>query len=198
VWRRVVEHPFVHGLADGTLPTAVFGAYLEQDLLYLDDYRRALEHAIARGGEQTAVRLLADELQALAREVESQHELLRRAGGGGAPARPAPATREYGSFLARTAAAGPLGLLVALLPCAWTYGEIGAADAASPEPLYATWLGFYGGDEYRDWLARRRDALDRLLADVAEEDRRRLSGLFAEATRLELALWDAAYAKEER
>ena len=40
-WRRYVEHLFVRGLADGTLPEAAFRHYLAQDYLFLIDFARA-------------------------------------------------------------------------------------------------------------------------------------------------------------
>ena len=40
-WRDYVEHPFVQGLGDGTLPEAAFRHYLVQDYLFLIQFARA-------------------------------------------------------------------------------------------------------------------------------------------------------------
>ena len=40
-WRSYVEHPFVQGLGDGTLPEAAFRHYLVQDYLFLIQFARA-------------------------------------------------------------------------------------------------------------------------------------------------------------
>lgn len=41
VWSAFVDHPFVRGIADGTLPVESFVYYLKQDYLYLQHYARA-------------------------------------------------------------------------------------------------------------------------------------------------------------
>lgn len=38
VYAAIIEHPFLCGLADGTLPEECFRHYVLQDLLYLRDY----------------------------------------------------------------------------------------------------------------------------------------------------------------
>ena len=40
-WQRYVDHPFVAGMADGTLPEPAFRFYLEQDYLFLIHFARA-------------------------------------------------------------------------------------------------------------------------------------------------------------
>jgi thiaminase/transcriptional activator TenA len=110
----------------------------------------------------------------------------------------------YGSFLLATAARGDaLDVMAALMPCAWSYADIGLMHAgeAAEHPVYADWLRFFGGAEYVDSIADRREVLDRLAASVSAARRRRLAELFTTAARLELAFWDMAYradAKEER
>src|SRR5918996_5740490 len=42
VYRRILAHPFLQGLTDGTLSEAAFRFYAIQDALYLRDYARGL------------------------------------------------------------------------------------------------------------------------------------------------------------
>jgi thiaminase/transcriptional activator TenA len=44
-WHAYTWHPFVQGLADGTLPQSAFRRYLVQDYLFLVQFARA--HALA-------------------------------------------------------------------------------------------------------------------------------------------------------
>jgi thiaminase/transcriptional activator TenA len=48
VWTAQHEHPFVRGIADGTLDAERFGFYVRQDYLFLIDYSRLLALACAR------------------------------------------------------------------------------------------------------------------------------------------------------
>jgi hydroxymethylpyrimidine/phosphomethylpyrimidine kinase len=41
LWSEFIHHPFVRGIADGTLPTESFIYYLKQDYLYLQHYARS-------------------------------------------------------------------------------------------------------------------------------------------------------------
>jgi thiaminase/transcriptional activator TenA len=59
-WQAYVGHPFVIGLADGSLPEACFRHYLGQDYLFLIHFARA--HALAAYKADT----LADIRQAAA------------------------------------------------------------------------------------------------------------------------------------
>ena len=113
--------------------------------------------------------------------------------------RPAPTTISYSSFLLATAARGDaLDVMAALLPCAWSYADIGLAhvDSAVDHPIYADWLRFFAGSEYIDSIEARRAVFDRVAARAAPRRSARLHELFRTATRLERAFWDMAYAGE--
>ncbi len=194
-------------LAAGTLPLERFRFYVAQDLLFLDDYARAIGLAVGRARDERELRCLSEELSLVVeREIESERNLLERVDAALGRTRPepvaaAPTTTTYASFLLAVAVRDDaVGLLTALQPCAWSYAEIGGAYRASEpgQPLYADWLNLYGGDEYVEAIATRRRQLDELLAVVPPRRRQRLSWLFTTATRLELAFWDMAYAEEER
>ena len=43
-----IEHPFVTGLADGSLPPQRFARYMEQDAYFLDAFARAYAMALAK------------------------------------------------------------------------------------------------------------------------------------------------------
>ena len=46
VWERVVTHPFVLELGDGTLPQPTFDVYFDQDHLFLKDWAILLSLAV--------------------------------------------------------------------------------------------------------------------------------------------------------
>src|SRR5690606_693301 len=47
-WQAYVDHPFVRGLADGSLPEACFRHYLAQDYVFLLHYSRAWSLAVVK------------------------------------------------------------------------------------------------------------------------------------------------------
>src|SRR5437870_4488231 len=48
VYAKTLQHPFLAGLADGTLPRAKFEFYLQQDALYLDSFSETLKVLAAK------------------------------------------------------------------------------------------------------------------------------------------------------
>ena len=58
-FEQICSHPFVLGLADGTLPEDVFVRYLVDDAHYLDQYARVLAQLAVRAPTTAGVELLA-------------------------------------------------------------------------------------------------------------------------------------------
>lgn len=206
-WQVLVNHPFVEALAGGKLPLDRFCRYLEQDVHFLQDFARAIGRAIGRSADEEELRQLAARLAIIVgKELDGVHELLDRVRAllgerAPAPAPPAPTTVAYGRFLIATAARGDaLDLLTAMLPCAWSYAEIGRrwAASAAEHPVYADWLRLFGGDEYLAYIEEQLAIFERFAARAHPVDDERLFGLFAAAMRFERAFWDMAYGWEEQ
>lgn len=206
-WEGLHLHPFLRELAAGTLPLDTFRFFVEQDLYYfLPDLSRAVAIGAAVARDERELRHFAGELVAVVeRETENNRDLLQRLAGmgaadrGGAPV-PGPATVAYSGYIVSTAArGGPLEVMTVLLPCTWSYAEIGVRlqGEIAPHPVYADWVGFLASDEYVELIAGRRRTLDELAALTDEGHRRRLTELFRTAMRLEQLFWDMAYRCEQ-
>ncbi|HVI96368.1 MAG TPA: hypothetical protein VM753_20290, partial [Anaeromyxobacter sp.] len=55
VYSRILTHPFLAGLTDGSLPREAFTHYVIQDALYLLDYARALALVGAKAPDAQAI-----------------------------------------------------------------------------------------------------------------------------------------------
>ena len=206
VWVTLVDHPFVAELAAGTLPLAKFRFYVEQDIFFLRDYARAIGLAVGRAADEDELRELTRQLAIVVEEeLEKERVLLDRveemlgADRWQAPS-PAPMTRAYSTFLLATGARGDaLDVMTALLPCAWSYADIGSAhlDSTVEHPVYADWMRLFGGADYLDYVDRRRAAYDRFATRADARRRERLHDLFRTAARLEAAFWNMAYGEED-
>ena len=167
VFKRILGHPFVTGLTDGSLPMESFAYYVAQDAHYLRDYARALAMVSAKAPGEASVAMFAAHAQGaleveqqlhagFARDLAATHaeEFDRTA---------SPATVAYTSYLLRVCALGDYAqALAAVLPCYWIYAEVGAALArhSSPNPLYARWIATYGGEEFAAVVAAVLEAVD--------------------------------------
>jgi thiaminase/transcriptional activator TenA len=200
-WEALHAHPFVLGLRDGTLALDAFRFYVEQNLQYLPEYARAMALAVSRAEDVETMRVFAGELSnVLESEIPQNRELLRRtialgAADEGGAAGMAPATVAYTSFLVGTAArGGPLEVMASIVPCTWSYGDIGRRlrDRTREHPVYAEWVRFFGSDEYAGIVSAMRRDFERLAAGVDERVEQRLRELFVTAVRLERGFWDMA------
>jgi thiaminase/transcriptional activator TenA len=208
-WQALVEHPFVAELASGTLPLQKFRFYIEQDILFLDDYARAIGFASGRASSHDELSELTAQLAAVVQnEIQGERALLRRVEdllepghAGAGVVEPDPMTVTYSSFLLATAARGDaLDVMTAMLPCAWSYADIGRRylPDAVEHPVYSGWLRLFGSGDYPDYVERRLVTFDRVAARAAPGRHVRLGELFRTATRLEHAFWDMAYKEETR
>lgn len=197
---QILRHPFLAGLADGTLERDAFSYFVIQDSHYLRAYSRALSLVSAKSPDQDAVRMFAlhasnaidveRELHAgLLTELGITADQLAAAGAG-------PTTTAYMSYLTAVCATGSYAEAVAaVLPCYWIYRDVGRALLAqsSPDPLYAAWITTYGSAEFDAVVDSVLAAADALGEQVGPGERRRCHYHFAMTTRYEWMFWDAAY-----
>jgi thiaminase (transcriptional activator TenA) len=198
IWQAQHEHPFVRGVAEGTLPVDRFERYVRQDYVFLIDYGRLLALGAARAPDLATMRRFADLTRAiLGEEMELHRAFAREFGITEAELEaeePARVTRAYTDFLLRTAALGDFGeLAAALLPCMWGYAEIGerlARGPAPPDPRYAQWIATYADPGFGELAAWCRGLVDRLAAETGDAGRERMRQAFVVCSEHELAFWD--------
>jgi thiaminase/transcriptional activator TenA len=204
IWDAQLEHPFVRGIADGTLPEDTFRRWVVQDYLYLKEFARVFAWAAAKSDRLESMGWYASALDlTLNTEMELHRQYARRFGltpqdlENGAMW---PTNRAYTDFLVRTAADGDLAELVAaLLPCAWGYVHIGrklAAEAPPSDRRYAEWIAQYASPEFvaaADWL---RAEMERLARDASPVKKSRLVELFVLSSRYEWQFWEMCWRGE--
>jgi thiaminase/transcriptional activator TenA len=203
VFARILAHPFVAGLTDGSLPRDAFSHYVVQDALYLVDYARALALVGAKAPDEKAISMFASHAQGALEVERSLHAGLLLDLGLRAEAVRAtqlsPTTLAYTSYLLRVCHQGSFAEgLAAVLPCYWIYAEVGAKLLArsSPDPLYARWIGTYGGEEFGRIVADVLALVDRVGAAASPAEQDLMRGHVLTTARYEWMFWDAAWRRE--
>ncbi|WP_250564069.1 thiaminase II [Sphaerisporangium fuscum] len=203
IYAAILDHPFITGLVDGTLPREAFRHFVVQDSHYLRDYARALALCAARAPEEDDVRAFAaDAVGAIAAEQEMHAEFMSQLGGsaGEAAALPVgPTTRAYTSYLLATVYGGSfLDGLAAVLPCYWIYARVGEAllERSSPDPLYRRWIATYGDEAFQSVVRRVVALADRTGREATPAQRARATEHFVTTSRYEWMFWDAAWRRE--
>jgi thiaminase/transcriptional activator TenA len=199
-WETAVTHPMVGEIGTGVLPHRTFRFYFEQNVCYLEDYARAIALVLAKAPDRDALGILSRFLeQIVANEIPANLDFLDRLGGvphANPMAAMTPTTYAYTRHILQIcehehAAAG----LAAILPCQWSYGEIGLRLATSmpDDAIYAAWVAMFSEPGYDDLVAASTGLLDRLTDDAGPDELALLSVVFNRSTSYEVAFWDMAY-----
>jgi len=200
-WERATNHPMVRAIGDGSLPHAVFRAYFEQNVLYLQAYARSIALIVAKAPDREALDTLSRfQTQIVENEIPANLRFLARLGGDagslGGDRSMLPTAYGYTRHLLATCALGDCAEgLTAVLPCQWSYGELARPLTAHPpdDPIYAEWIGMFGSDEYDGLVAETTALLDRV-ADAGNADQMAaLTAIFERSTQYEVAFWDMAH-----
>ncbi len=203
LWAALVEHPFPQEMAQGTLSPHLFRNYVTQNLIYLPEYARVLALGLAGSREWSDIQQFSRAVTNIVEvEIPENRALLGRieelcdsnAQSAGTVA--APATVAYASWLRSIADRfEPALTYAAILPCAWSYGDIGRrwAPEVQPHRVYGEWISFFASDDYEAVVEELRSATDRSLAQASPALRTEAGQVFVTGCRLERSFWDQAY-----
>jgi thiaminase (transcriptional activator TenA) len=204
VYAAILAHPFVTGLADGTLPRAAFEFYVRQDALYLRKYAQALAAVASRAPDTTATEMFARHAAGIVSAELTLHRTLFAELGidpaSLAATDEAPTTLAYTSYLLATTFNGSYAEGVgAVLPCYWIYAEVGQhlLERGSPNAHYQQWIDTYGGEEFGDETEEVIAVTDQLAAEITPAERERVRGHFRATSRYEWMFWDMGYRQEQ-
>ncbi len=168
-----LQHPFVRGLADGSLNPDAFRHYIAQDAFFLEAFARAYAVAAARSAGSETLNAFRELLNAAVEELRLHALYSRKLGMDLAGVRPYPATSAYTNFLLATAWHRSLEEIVAAMtPCLRLYAYLGqelaremAPPTAETHP-YREWIETYSGADFQAATRRLETLLDRLASDT--------------------------------
>ncbi|OWA34276.1 thiaminase II [Saccharibacillus sp. O16] len=205
IYQAIFEHPFVRGIAAGHLEKEQLIHYIKQDFEYLNTYMRIYGLAISRCEQREHIALFNEQIAfILNSEIHPHQNFCERAGVvyeelQGYPL--APSAHHYTRHMLNAAHEGTLeDILAALLPCPWTYAEIGQRLLEEVQPTpdhpFYEWIHFYG-DRQGGVTEQMRELLDQWAEPLSDARKRKLQELFEASCRLEYMFWDMAYKREE-
>ncbi|TDG00272.1 thiaminase II [Paenibacillus piri] len=201
-WRQNFTHPFVQELGSGTLDKEKFRFYMIQDYLYLIDYARLFALGAMKADDLATMGKFAALLDSTLSGEMSLHRTYAAQFGISRQeleeAKPSPVTLAYSHYMLHVAQKGTLAeLTAALLPCAWSYWEIGkelnAIPGAADHEFYGEWVRSYSSDEFGSHALWCIELMDRLAEGKSDAELARLEEIFLNTTRYEYMFWDMSY-----
>jgi thiaminase/transcriptional activator TenA len=203
LWERMVTHPFVLELGEGTLPVEKFARYFVQDYVFVSTLAKVVGLAVAKAPSLEAAQPLSPFLHTL---LNAEKNLFFRAFEelGVAPADylnavALPAGQAVASFMLATAYDGTFDdIVTTLLVTEWTYYDwatrLAQAGKQPPHRMYREWIDIHAAQELGDFVTALRQHVDTAAPSDATP---RLNELFGATLRYECQFWDMAYHGEE-
>ena len=190
VWAAMAGHPFVLGLAHGTLPGSALQAWVQQDRIFVVQERRVLAALRAHGLPSRLDELLSDLDRSLVLEADA---FTRRAAehGFALEVEPWPVCLGYTSYLLCAAYDGVLEGLTALYATERAYLDTwtAVAERSPGDSAYHAWIQNWSGEAFRAFVSTLGRDLDELAGTPSPALTGRLDVLFTDAARFELAFW---------
>jgi thiaminase/transcriptional activator TenA len=165
-----LEHRFVRGLADGSLPPESFRSYVAQDAFFLESFARAYALALAHSEDALGMRDFAELISGAIEELELHEGYAERWGVSLEGVEPVEATLAYTNFLLATASLGGVGeTCAAMTPCMRLYAFLGqslAEEGHGEDNPYSEWIRTYADPEFEALAAKLETLLDRYATDA--------------------------------
>ncbi|MGK7888298.1 MAG: TenA family protein [Leptolyngbyaceae cyanobacterium] len=165
-----LNHPFVQGIGDGSLPIEQFAYYVGQDAFFLEAFARAYSIAAAKAPDWSGFQIFHELAAGVLQELTLHQSYAQTWQVDLTTVQPGTATRQYTDFLLATAWSQPVGITaVAMSPCMRLYGYLGQQLAANgiPQHRYTDWITTYSGDDFAPLVQQLEDLVEQYGEDTA-------------------------------
>ena len=203
LWDAYLDHPFVKGIADGSLDEEKFRYYMVQDYLYLIEYARVFALGVAKAKDLSSMRLFAAYVkQIMDGEMDIHRSYMARLGialSDAEQAKTALDNRSYTAYMMQVGyEEGAAAIAVSILSCALSYEHIAhrileTNPDADKHPFYGEWVTGYGCSEYHDANVELVQLTERLCQGMTEAQLDHLEEIFVACSRYEMSFWDMAW-----
>ena len=202
IWNDCLNHPFVQGIGDGTLPVEKFQYFMLQDYLYLFDYARVFALGVVKARDPELMRTFAQNVDAiLGGEMNIHRAYMKRLGITEEEVfqvKPALDNLSYTNYMLAVAnAGGPKEIVASILACSWSYAVIGQELAKIPgaanHPFYGEWISGYASKDYAATNQALIELMDSLAEGASEAEISWLTDIFVNCSRYELGFWGMSW-----
>ncbi|MEM9926970.1 MAG: TenA family protein [Cyanobacteria bacterium P01_D01_bin.50] len=186
-----LKHPFLQGIADGTLERQKFAYYVGQDAFFLESFARAYSIAAAKAPDFSVFTTFHNLAGGVLEELQLHQSYARKWNVDLQVQQPGNTTRRYTDFLLATAWGGNIGLIAAAMsPCMALYAFLGKELARDgiPNHQYADWIRTYSSSNFQPLTEQLANLLDTYATNIAS-----VSSPYRYAMLCELDFFQAAW-----
>lgn len=201
-WKGFLNHPFVKGIADGTLPVEKFRYFMIQDHKYLMEYAKVFAIGVLRSETEGDMRIFSRLVtETLDTENAVHQAYLKELGISRAMIDETPMSLNNSSYTAYMISEAEKGglpeIAAAALACSWSYKIVGDGIVTVPgaleHPFYDRWIRMYSGADYAAANDEIIALVDRFCGGLPEEHQRKLERIVKICSDYEWQFWDAAW-----
>ena len=198
-YNEILKLPFITQLMNGTLDKKIFDYYIEQDIIYLEEYGKVLanissklpklEHRnIFMQCAQDSMQVEGEVHKAFAnksnKKVEASQSCLL-----------------YCGFLHKQLIFDPIEVAAAaILPCFVVYKKVGDyiyKNQNKNNNPYKNWIETYGGDEFAEPVKQAENITSELAINTTPQIRKKMLEAYIISTKMEWIFWNSAYNLEK-
>jgi thiaminase/transcriptional activator TenA len=200
IFQSIIKHNFVEDLMQARLDKDIFGFYVNQDSLYLSEYKKSLvkvgtkcHHSDDRQffyESATGIIVVEDALHNEFLEDKYRNPT------------PSPTCELYNSYVARIVNHESVEVgIAAVLPCFTIYKEVGdyileMQDKETPNP-YQPWIDTYASEEFATAVEKAIEIANTYARTASPANLAKMEEAFLKASKLEWMFWDSAYNREQ-
>ena len=199
IWESIFAHPFLEEIEAAELPLEKFRYYVEQDYHYLAGFGQVVATALSKAPDTRTLRRLTRRITTpVERPLHGRmFELLETSEDAVETVPLSPTNMAYINHMQTAASMGGVGeAAAALLPCPWTYHEIGKRIAVPEHPVYSYWAQPYRDGLLEESTAAWRELVDEYAANGGPATREAMRSAFITSSRYEFMFWTMAYNME--
>lgn len=200
IYDKILEHPFIEELIDGTLSHEKFSYYIRQDAIYLAEYGKILAGVaskMCRPEFMEAFLFFAADTMTVEKTL---HESFLNGMEKANVCDASPSCMLYTSYLHKHLAnSSPEVTTAAVLPCFWIYMKVGdyiLKYQTKRENPYQNWINTYAGKEYSKAVDIAITICDNLAEKATEKQQELMTDAFVTGSKLEWMFWDSAWKLE--
>ncbi|GAA0424440.1 MAG: thiaminase II [Bacillota bacterium] len=205
IFQLIFNHPFVQGIGTGEISKDALAHYIKADFEYLNAFMQIYGIALSKSKKRDDIAYFFDQINFILNdEIHPHHNFCNHIGVDYASLQghPLPPTADhYIKHMMYHAQMGTSSeILGALLPCPWTYLEIGRElmeqyNPNKDHPFY-DWISFYASGDVDNTTFELRKRLDILAENAAKDEKDLIREAFRKSCQLELKFWEMAYTCE--
>ena len=199
IFHAIIKHDFVVDMMQATLDKDIFGFYVNQDSLYLSEYKKSLVTVGTKCHRPEETQFFYESATGIIHVEDALHkEFLEDKYRSSTPS---PTCELYNSYLARIVNHASIEVgIAAVLPCFTIYKEVGdyilanqKKDSYNP---YQSWIDTYASEEFATAVEQAVTIANRYALTASPENLAKMEEVFIKTSQLEWMFWDSAYKQE--